>query len=169
LSFCISDERGSGALETAGGIVNALPMINTEFFLVINADIFTNLDFIQFSERAGKAILNKDAYLGLVENPEHNSTGDFFLNDSGCVLSSSKTAHQGKYTFSGVGLYRKSFFENLPSGSRPLAPLLRTSMQEGRVVGELLAANWVDIGTPQRLAELEQQLARHEGNLHPHI
>ena len=162
LSIAISDERHCGALETAGGIVNALPLINTDFLLVINADIFTDLDYLMFWENAQSALTANDAYLGLVQNPQHNPEGDFYLSKSGEVhdtLSDQVEAvsngySETKLTFSGVGAYRTSLFRGLPLGASPLAPLLRKAMQNNRVSGERLTATWIDVGTPQRLQEL---------------
>lgn len=162
LRIIISDERHSGALETAGGIVNALPLIETDFLLVINADIFSDLDFLKFWGNAQKSLINKDAYLGLVQNPEHNAAGDFYLNGSGEIHATpfrqtgtiSNDSADTKLTFAGVSAYRTSFFQDLSIGVNPLAPLLRNAMEKNRVSGERLNAMWVDVGTPQRLKKL---------------
>ena len=121
LRIIISDERHSGALETAGGIVNALPLIETDFLLVINADIFSDLDFLKFWGNAQKSLINKDAYLGLVQNPEHNAAGDFLLKrlrrDTRPRLLDKQALFQTtlltpKLTFAGVSAYRTSFFQD---------------------------------------------------------
>ena len=140
-----------GALETAGGIVQALPLLGNEPFLVINGDIFCDWDVA----RATTALAKDDlAHLVLVPNPGHNEKGDFALHGHR-VLSDGKPS----YTFAGIGIYRPHLFADLvPGQPAKLAPLLRTAMGQGRVSGELHRQQWIDVGTPQRLAELDQAL-----------
>jgi MurNAc alpha-1-phosphate uridylyltransferase len=166
LEIIISDERNCDALETAGGIVNALPLIESDYLMVINGDIYTDLNFFGFWKSAQKALAIKDAYVGLVQNPDHNSDGDFYLDNSSEVHDSLKTdsvdpvsTSSTKLTFAGVSAYRTSIFRNLSSGPRALAPLLREAMAKNRVSGELLNAQWIDVGTPQRLSELNTRLS----------
>lgn len=142
------------ALETAGGIANALPMLGSEPFAVINGDIFCDYDFTRLTERAAQLKCNGDlAHLVLVNNPPQHPNGDFGLyrdRVSDCLP---------KYTFSGIGIYQPSLFENISRGSiAPLAPLLRANIALSRISGELHTGLWVDVGTPQRLAELDRQL-----------
>ena len=156
LKITVSDEQTTGALETAGGIVNALPLIESDPFMVINADIWHNTDLASFALRASDALNQSKAYLGLVDNPSHNTAGDFYLTDNGLV---SPTDGQ-KFTFSGIGVYSKAFFAGVPNGAQALAPILRKQIELNAVTAEKLDADWFDIGTPQRLSELEEWLAR---------
>ncbi len=130
------------ALETAGGIVQALDRLD-ECFVVVNADIYTDYDFSRLAEFAGLA------HIVLVDNPEHNPGGDFSL--AGSVVGNAATP---RYTFGGVAAYRREFFAALAPGKRPLAPLLRAAAGRGELSGELHAGHWSDIGTPERLAAL---------------
>ncbi len=142
-----SDEREEGALESAGGIVKALPLLGDEPFLVLNGDIWTDYDF-QANRKLPEGIL---AHLILVPNPEHNPEGDFALNGQ-------RVVDARQYTFSGIGYYSPKLFEGLPYGKNALAPLLRAAMKEGKVTGELYEGEWLDIGTPERLELLNAQL-----------
>ena len=142
-----SDEQEEGGLESAGGIVKALPLLGDEPFLVVNGDIFTDYDF-QYSRKLADGVL---AHLVLVPNPEHNPEGDFAL-DGQLVVD-----HK-QYTFSGIGYYSPKLFEGVPYGKSALAPLLRAAMKEGKVTGELYEGEWLDIGTPERLSLLNTQL-----------
>lgn len=147
VNIVYSDEQEEGGLESAGGIVKALPLLGDETFLVVNGDIFTDYDF-QYHRKLGDGIL---AHLILVPNPEHNPEGDFAL-DGNLVLDNRQ------YTFSGIGYYSPKLFEGVPYGKSALAPLLREAMKEGKVTGELYEGEWLDIGTPQRLELLNAQL-----------
>ena len=137
-----------GALETGGGIHQALPLLGDGPFLVVNGDIWTDFDY---------ATLPHDftglAYLVLIDNPDHHAQGDFRLHD-GCV-----TEGEGpRLTFSGIGLYRAALFAGCVPGKFPLAPLLRAAMARGEVHGTHYRGRWWDIGTPQRLAALDRLL-----------
>ncbi|RTL51443.1 MAG: nucleotidyltransferase family protein [Rhodocyclaceae bacterium] len=140
-----------GALETAGGIVKALPLLGDKPFLVINGDIFCDWNVTA----ARNALAGDDlAHLVLVPNPGHNEKGDFALADS-------RVNSEGRpsFTFAGIGIYRPQLFAELVVGQpAKLAPLLRKAMNAGKVSGELHDGRWVDVGTPQRLAELDQEL-----------
>lgn len=138
--------EGERALETAGGIVNALPLLGSEPFLVVNGDIATDFAFSSLKNRPIDL-----AHLILVENPEHNPGGDFALDAEGTLVNG-----QGEWlTFSGIGLYRPELFSNVPPGPSRLAPLLRQAVAEGRVTGQRLQGFWMDIGTPERLKMLD--------------
>lgn len=148
------------ALETAGGIIKALPLLATdtcEPFLLINGDVWLDWDYGNAWVVAEQFDQKQDGFLWLVENPDHNPGGDFSLTDQGRVLS--KISGQG-WTFSGVSLLSPTLFMGLPTGVRPLAPLLRQAMDRGTIQGQVLPCDWVDVGTPQRLANLEQTLLR---------
>ncbi len=147
VNITYSDEQEEGGLETAGGIIKALPLLGDEAFLVLNGDIWTDYDF-QDHRKLAEGIL---AHLVLVPNPEHNPEGDF-------ALVNNKVVDAKSYTFSGIGYYSPKLFEGVPYGKSALAPLLRAAMKEGKVTGELYEGEWLDIGTPERLKLLNAQL-----------
>ena len=129
------------ALETGGGIFNALPLLGTEPFLVVNADIWTDYPFAGLP-----AGIDGLAHLVMVANPAHHPGGDF-------SLSGGQLAQRGPamLTFSGIGIYRPELFAGCTPGAFPLAPLLRTAMDAGQVSGEQYTGRWFDVGTPERL------------------
>ena len=137
--------EGEQGLETAGGIINALPLLGDAVFLVVNGDVATDFPFAELKNRTIDL-----AHLVLVDNPEHHPQGDFGLDDAGKVTE--KDAE--KFTFSGIGLYRPELFSNIPAGSSKLGPLLRQAMSSRRVSGQKFAGFWMDMGTPERLQEL---------------
>ena len=141
-----SDE-GEDILETAGGIIKALPLLGDDPFIVTNADIFTDFDYSELPEEP-----DYDAHLVLVDNPAHNLKGDFFLENGRIV-------EQGvqKLTFSGISIFHPHFFETCPPGRAPLAPLLHKAVQEKRLGGQHFTGEWLDIGTPARLKELNDR------------
>jgi MurNAc alpha-1-phosphate uridylyltransferase len=140
------------ALETAGGIAKALPLLGPAPFLAINGDIFCDFDF---STLAARALDGDLAHLVLVANPPHHPQGDFSLHGSRVA-----EADGPKSTFSGIGLYQPALFANIKPGAKgQLAPLLRAAMAHGLVSGELHRGEWRDVGTPQRLAELNEPVA----------
>lgn len=143
------------ALETAGGIANALPLLGKGPFAVINGDIFCDYDFAGLHQHADALEHRGDvAHLVLVNNPLQHPDGDFALRD-GRV-----TEDCTRLTFSGIGVYQPVLFAGIPRGSiAPLAPLLRAQIALGTVSGEHHTGLWVDVGTPQRLAELDRQVA----------
>jgi MurNAc alpha-1-phosphate uridylyltransferase len=144
-----SDEQEEGALESAGGIIKALPLLGEETFLVVNGDIWCDYPFDP-KKRLDEGIL---AHLVLVPNPEHNPRGDFALKEALVEEEGGE-----KYTFSGIGYYSPKLFEGISYGRQALAPILRSAMREGRVSGELYEGEWRDIGTPERLEELNIHL-----------
>jgi len=143
------------ALETAGGIANALPLLGDGPFAVINGDIFCDYDFAALHRRAAALRSSGDAaHLVLVNNPPQHPDGDFALH-AGRVIDG-----EPRLTFSGIGIYQPVLFVGIPRGSiAPLAPLLRAQVALGKVSGEHHAGVWADVGTPQRLAELDRQVA----------
>ena len=148
VNIVYSDEQEEGGLESAGGIVKALPLLEeSDPFLVVNADVFTDYDF-QENRHLAEGVL---AHLVLVPNPEHNPEGDF-------ALAGNLVVDKKQYTFSGIGYYSPKLFEGVPYGKSALAPLLREAMREGKVTGELYEGEWQDIGTPQRLERLNAEL-----------
>ncbi len=145
----------AGALETAGGIANALPLLGARSdnapFLVINGDTFCDWDVTRATTELAK---NELAHLVLAPNPPQHPAGDFTLN--GQKVGASGAAN---HTFTGIGVYRPELFDGIERGqSAPLAPLLRQAIDAGRVSGELHAGHWVDVGTPERLAALDREI-----------
>lgn len=143
-----------GALETAGGIARALPLLD-DVFWVVAGDVY--VPGFEFSARAMDDFSRGSqlAHLFLVPNPEHNPRGDFAVSADGRALNEGDR----RYTYSTIGLYRKAFFDELPAGNPqglkvPLAPMLRRAMDNGRVTAEIHTGPWTDVGTPQRLAQL---------------
>lgn len=148
------------ALETAGGIANALPLLGDAPFAVINGDIFCDYDFARLPERAAALQTNGDtAHLVLVNNPPQHPNGDFAHAGGRVIASSVLSPLSSILTFSGIGIYQPALFSHIRRGSiAPLAPLLREQIALGKVSGEHYRGVWVDVGTPQRLAELDRQL-----------
>jgi MurNAc alpha-1-phosphate uridylyltransferase len=144
-------EEPPGALETAGGIANALPLLGEDPFVVVNGDIFCDWDF----RRTTTALAGDDlAHLVLTDNPAHNAAGDFALREG--RVSGDGTA---RLTFTGIGIYRPTLFAGIERGKpAKLAPLLRDAIAAQRVSGELHTGRWVDVGTPKRLAELDAEI-----------
>jgi len=141
-----------GALETAGGIANALPLLGDAPFLVINGDIFCDWSPAQAMQQT---LVGQLAHLVMVPNPEHHPGGDFVLE--GGKVGDGETAP--RLTFSGIGIYRPELFASIsPGNPAKLAPLLRAAMADGLVSGERHDGLWMDIGTPTRLAELDDML-----------
>ncbi len=136
-----------GALETGGGIVNALPWLG-ERFLVINGDVWT--DHPLTPPRMASTAL---AHLVLVDNPPHHPHGDF-------ALEGGRLKPQGgeRLTFAGIGWYHRALFATRPKGRHPLAPWLRAAIARRRVTGEHHRGRWTDVGTPRRLHELDLEL-----------
>lgn len=149
----IAWSREGQALETAGGIRLALPLLGPDPFLVINGDIYTDLDLAALVRRGLED--GHLAHLVLVPNPAHHPAGDFSL-DRGLVRGEGEP----KLTFSGIGLYHPDLFAGLvPGQAAKLSPLLRAAMAQGRCGGEYHGGVWLDIGTPARLAELDARLS----------
>jgi len=159
LSYSHEGRDFGAALETAGGIVRALPLLG-ELFWVVAGDVFApEFDFAQAAvDRFVES--GRLAHLWLVPNPPHNPRGDFGIDAGGLALSEAPV----KNTFSTIALYRAEFFArhaDIPAGNpggvkAPLAPMLRMAMKNGQVSAELYAGPWTDVGTPQRLAQLNQ-------------
>jgi N-acetyl-alpha-D-muramate 1-phosphate uridylyltransferase len=143
-------EESPAALETAGGIVRALPLLYPGPFAVVNGDIFTDFGFETLALAAGR-----DAHLVLVPNPPQHPQGDFGL-EQGAALQAAAT----QYTFAGIAVYRTAFFAGCVDGVFPLKPLLLRSMAAGRCSAQLYTGLWEDIGTPQRLQAVNDKVAR---------
>lgn len=137
-----------GALETGGGMFNALPLLGDGAFLAVNGDIWTDYDFSSaFCAR------DKLAHLILVNNPDHHREGDFRLR-KGQI-----TEREGlRLTYSGIGVFRREFFSRCRPGRFPLAPLIRAAIHNEQVTGEHFRGRWYDVGTPERLTFLDNLL-----------
>lgn len=149
------------ALETAGGIRQALPLLGDAPFLIINGDVFTDWDATE-AFAAVESLNQSDcvAHLWMVTNPEHNLKGDFYLQTAGNLLSEHPlTISDQLLTYSGIGCYKPALFSSLSAGQpAPLGPLLRLAMAQQRVSGERLQGSWTDVGTPERLEKISSQL-----------
>ena len=153
--------EGAVPLETGGGMLHALPLLGDAPFIAVNGDIWTDYDFARLPRQP-----RGDAHLVLVDNPAHHPQGDFAPGADGLLSSDGAT----KLTFSGIGVYRPRFLTDwraaigdVPGADETpprfrLAPLLRAAMDRGAVSGEHHAGRWTDVGTPQRLQELELTL-----------
>ncbi len=144
INLLYSDERQSGALESAGGIIKALPLIESETFLVVNADIWCDYEF-----ETNFDLQDDLAHIILVPNPKHNPDVDFALHKDR-VSNDTKR----RYTFSGIGYYSAKLFDGFKNQKMSLAPLLREAVEKNKVSGSLYDGRWYDIGTPQRLKEI---------------
>lgn len=142
------------ALETAGGIRKALPMLGSQPFAVFNGDVFTDYPRAQMNDIIANWQPGQLAHLVLVPNPPHHPEGDFAIDANGVVQD---TDGGERFTFSGMGVYHPALFDGLESGQpEKLAPLLRKAMIEHRVRGEVYTGLWEDVGTPERLAKLNE-------------
>jgi MurNAc alpha-1-phosphate uridylyltransferase len=140
------------ALETAGGIFNALPLLGNAPFIVVNGDIWCDYPFDRLP-----AQIDGLAHLVLVDNPPQHPQGDFALQ-KGKVLKEG----MNKLTFSGISVLDPALFKECRPGAFPLAPLLREAMAAGKVTGEHYRGEWRDVGTPERLHDLDQQLRQRQ-------
>jgi N-acetyl-alpha-D-muramate 1-phosphate uridylyltransferase len=146
----ISYSKEAIRLETAGGIIKALPKLEEDCFIVVNADIWTDFDFASLQPVDG---VDRLAHLVLVENADHNPHGDFYIDDNGRVHED-HDARDKRLTFSGISVMHKNLFKNLPIQPRSTVPLLQEAMLRDQVSGEVYEGLWMDIGTPQRLQEI---------------
>lgn len=145
-------------LETAGGIANALPLLTDtdagKPFLVVNADVYCEFDYARLLPVLRRGDAGWLAHLVLVNNPVHHAAGDFALDDGVVELAGEK-----QLTFSGIGVYHPALFNGVaPRRPVRLAPVLRAAISEQKVTGEYFSGIWEDIGTPERLQQLDRQL-----------
>ncbi|MEA3405673.1 MAG: nucleotidyltransferase family protein [Pseudomonadota bacterium] len=145
-----------GGLETAGGIINALPLLGEEPFILVNGDVFTDLDFQPLLKQAQlmQTQIEWQAYLMLVPSPEHNTKGDFGLTETALVTE------QGEHTFAGISVLKPELFANMPVDFIRLAPILREAMNRQQASGDLYTGFWSDIGTLERLQQTEQLVCK---------
>lgn len=145
--------EGEG-LETAGGIINALSLLGNEPFILVNGDVWTTMDFAPL---LNVQLQDDLAHLVLVENPVQHPQGDFILAANKAYTF--EQARSGEnLTYSGVAVMHPQMFNGLESGKRPLAPLLKQAMQQEKISAQKLQGVWVDVGTPERLNALDQQI-----------
>lgn len=153
VDICYAPEP-PGGLETGGGIINMLPLVDTEHFITVNGDIY-----VEYAYR--KLILQEItgvAHTVLVANPKHNPQGDFTLLDNITLANRALKPGQEMLTFAGITKYRRAIFHGIAPGRFRIPSLLRTWVEQGLVSGEVLTGRWYDIGTPARLREAEQAL-----------
>jgi len=136
-------EEGEPPLETAGGIVHARPWLGRGPFLLVNSDVYTDLDFAAF-----RAHTAHRSTLLLVPNPDHNPLGDFGLDEDGTV-----TLGEPRLTYGGVAVLDTALFDGLAPGRRPLKPVLDGAIEDGGLRGHFYDGLWIDVGTPERLED----------------
>jgi len=149
LSIYYSDE-GEKALETAGGIIRALPYLGSDPFLLVNGDIWTDFELSNLTKQPSP--LSHLMHLVLVTNRAHHPRGDFDLDENKFLVD------RPAYTYAGIGIYSPKIFTKLKIGIQPLAPIIRDTIKQHQVTGEVYAGAWEDVGTPERLIELETRL-----------
>jgi MurNAc alpha-1-phosphate uridylyltransferase len=159
LGVDIAWSREPEPLESAGGIATAMPLLGDAPFLVTNGDVYAAFDYARLLPVLEAMAGNPDhlAHLVLVDNPPHHPEGDFALTSGKAIEPPTHAA--GRYTFSGIGCYRPELFAGIPPMTKAkLAPLLRAAMAQGQVSGEHFNGRWEDVGTPQRLTDLDKEL-----------
>ena len=149
--------EGEG-LETAGGIINALRLLGDEPFILVNGDVWTTMDFASLLD---VQLGEQQAHLVLVENPPQHLKGDFILSN-GLAYTFEQEQLGEALTYSGIAVLHPRMFAGLENGKRPLAPLLKQAMQQQQVSAEKLQGIWVDVGTPERLEQLDQQIKQNK-------
>lgn len=150
--------REDEGLETAGGIINALALLGDQPFILVNGDVWTTFDFASLLD------INLDddlAHLVFVNNPEQHPQGDFTLVN-GRAYTFDQNQQGENLTYSGVAVINPKMFDGLEQGKRPLAPLLKQGMLDGKISAEKMQAAWVDVGTPERLTALDLQIRQGE-------
>ncbi len=135
----VYSEEGEPPLETAGGIVRALPLLGAAPFLLVNSDVFTDFDYRTLAVAHSPTIV-------LVQNPEHNARGDFGLDGGGRVRAEPRA-----YTYAGIAVLDSTLFAGLEPGRRPLKPVLDAAIARGELHGVRFEGSWIDVGTPERL------------------
>ena len=141
-----------GPLETAGGIARALPLLGHDPFVVVNGDVWTDYPYHTLP-----ASPLGEAHLLMVSNPAHHRAGDFYLGQDGFI---NEVGSGQRLTFSGIGVYRPEMFSDLPAAAYPLAALIRQAILRHGVTGECYQGEWVDVGTPARLHDLDDTLCQ---------
>ena len=155
----IQYSRETEPLETAGGIHRALPLLGEAPFLVVNGDVWTAFPLRRLL--AQSSLSSGAAHLVLVDNPPQHPDGDFCLAAGGTLTV--RPADSRGLTYAGLGVYTPGFFASMAPGKLPLRPLLDAAIVEGRISGEHFSGAWTDVGTPQRLRELDTLLCSARG------
>lgn len=143
-------------LETAGGIINAMPHLGTQPFMVVNSDVWTDYPFSKLATH-DLAETACEARLVLVDNPPQHALGDYSLERDGRLRI--KQANAMGHTYAGIGLYSPAFFAGVAAGKLAMRPLLDNAITAGAISGEYYGGDWVDVGTPQRLQELDERVS----------
>ena len=146
--------REDEGLETAGGIINALALLGDQPFILVNGDVWTTFDFASLLDIN---LADDLAHLVFVNNPEQHPQGDFTLAN-GRAYTFEQNQQGENLTYSGVAVINPKMFDGLEQGKRPLAPLLKQGMLDGKISAEKMQAAWVDVGTPERLTALDLQI-----------
>jgi len=154
LTIQYSDEQNEPPLETGGGIIKALPLLGDEPFLVISGDVWCDYEFAFITPVTGDNL----GHLLLVDNPAHHPSGDFHL-ESGYVHN----AGDSQLTYSGIAYFHPNLFVQRKYGEQALVTIMREAIQDGLISGEHHSGVWQDIGTPERLAKLDQTLKTNSG------
>ena len=152
VSIVYSEE--DAPLETAGGIIKALPLLGDAPFLVVNGDVWIDYPFERlaaYSLRSGES-----GHLVMVDNPPQHPGGDFHLDRDGWIRLLQPDTEGS--TYAGVGVYTPGFFAGQPAGKRPMRPLMDAAIRQGRLGGECYRGQWQDVGTPERLRELDTRI-----------
>jgi len=167
LGVAITYSHEDVLLETAGGIKHALSLLGDEPFILCNGDVWSDFDYRQLL--ADGLTEGRLAHLVLVPNAAHHPEGDFWLGKNGMLsatgaegMKEAKETWVGKYTYAGIALLSPALFNDLPAGPQPLAPLLLKAMAAGKVSGQLFEGEWMDVGTPERLAQLNREQNRQQ-------
>jgi len=150
LHWSVEDDE---PLETAGGIFQALQTgkLRDEPFILVNSDVWTTYDFAQLQDYTLSA--DQRAHLLLIDNPEHNNSGDFAINNG--LASENPVGDADKYTFAGISVMSPKLVDGLVSGQpAALGPLLRQAMIKFQITAEVITDNWIDVGTPERLEQI---------------
>ncbi|MFW1849154.1 NTP transferase domain-containing protein [Acinetobacter sp. RIT698] len=150
--------REDEGLETAGGIINALALLGDQPFILVNGDVWTTFDFASLLDIN---LADDLAHLVFVNNPEQHPQGDFTLAN-GRAYTFEQNQQGENLTYSGVAVINPKMFDGLEQGKRPLAPLLKQGMLDGKISAEKMQAAWVDVGTPERLTALDLQIRQGE-------
>ncbi|MCI5106585.1 MAG: nucleotidyltransferase family protein [Pseudomonadales bacterium] len=152
----LSYSREPILLDTAGGIIKALPKLKDDSFIVVNADIYTDFDYSSLKQVDGENCL---AHLVLVANADHNPHGDFMIDEQGFVHDNPGSDDQ-RLTFSGISVMHRDLFKGFPIQPRSVVPLLREAMKANKVTGEYFQGQWTDVGTPERLADVNNRVSQ---------
>jgi len=150
--------REDEGLETAGGIINALALLGDQSFILVNGDVWTTFDFASLLDIN---LADDLAHLVFVNNPEQHPQGDFTLAN-GRAYTFDQNQQGENLTYSGIAVINPKMFDGLEHGKRPLAPLLKQGMLDGKISAEKMQAAWVDVGTPERLTALDLQIRQGE-------